>query len=178
MLFAGFGNTLKKPEALAGKLTDVWRQEQPRSEASQQAKGEAEGDVIFELSDSVCLAEEVHVAKGSEAPLLLRVLKPGDGLTFEMSRGIAEMAGMRRFEECDERVVLGGQAELPATPDDPGAELYMSAGNASYEAHVEGALHQLDISGKRKAACEGSGDEGGFGDSEHGVGPSCSKAVS
>src|ERR1700728_3492834 len=79
-------------------------------EAANDAEREREVDAVFEFGGAPQLNEEMFVAEAGEAAALLGV--------FEVGGELAVGAGVRRLECGDERVVLDGETELPAAPDD------------------------------------------------------------
>ena len=145
-----FGQLLDRGEAFAQQLLHVGPQDQACGEAIAEQQRQREAYAILEpgerLSvDGECLRKRVIVHEAGEAPLLLRVLKPG----FTVAGRRWGDGRARRREAGDEGVMASRKAELPASPNDPAACLDEALGHASGQLHPQNLAHQLHARGKR-----------------------------
>ena len=147
-------------------------QQKACGEAAERAEGKGEADFIVQLGDGraggdiVGLVEVVVVLEEGEAAALLGVLEEGFG-----GEGVVVDAGevlVGRDEGGDEGVVLGGEAELPASPMDAAAGSDVAGGDGAYRLHTEGFADKLEACGEVEDAVDGSVDDCAFADGEHG----------
>jgi len=144
------------------------------TDATERAEGQGEAYFVAEFGDggAGCGVEEfgemVVVLEEGKAAALLGVLE-------ESFRGDVVMADSAEMfvgrDECgDEGVVFGGEAELPAAPDDAAVGDDVAGDEAAVRArrgHAEGLLDEGEAGRELEEALDGCVDEDGFADDVH-----------